>query len=276
MTYTQTYDQGSLFMNYMKAKTFLESHRDDRVPPFALAPHSTGHIKEQIQTRAIVVILDPKTLVIIAGPYEQLTPINCADPSGHMALWAIGLVAGVIIGVVIGGTYGGLTAVSQGATGWEVVGAIWIGALAGGIMGAGAGFGSAVLTGALAEVAGIAAFSGASWCIALGASAGTGVLGGFAMDTLSQTMYNGRVTDWASVGVSSLQAGIVNVVSMLSTSIGGGAGASWAANLGMNFVMGFPVSSASFTIDMFRYYVWNHEEEKERRRRHKVALAWSW
>lgn len=212
-----------------------------------------------------------------ANPYVYCynDPVTYVDPEGHMAVWAIGLITGAIIGAVVGGTYGGLTAASEGKMGWEVVGAIGIGALVGGIMGAGAGFGSAVLTGALANVVGIAAWSGASWGIALGASAGTGILGGFTMDTLSQTMYNGKVTDWASVGWSSLQGGIANVVSMLSTSVGGGAGTSWAANLGMNVVMGFPVSGISFAIDMFRYYVWISEEEKERRRRLKAALVWS-
>ena len=70
MTYTQTYNHGSLFMNYMNAKTYLESHRDDCIPSFALTPYSAGYITERLQTQVIVVILDPKTLVIIAGPYE--------------------------------------------------------------------------------------------------------------------------------------------------------------------------------------------------------------
>ena len=51
MAYKQTYNQGSLFMNYMNAKTYLESHRDDRVPPFALAPCSFKYITEGIRTQ---------------------------------------------------------------------------------------------------------------------------------------------------------------------------------------------------------------------------------
>lgn len=103
-----------------------------------------------------------------------------------------------------------------------------------------------------------------------------GALGGFTMDSLSQTMYGGGITDWASVGWSSLQGAVANMVSMLSTSIGGGAGSSWAANLSLNLVMGFPVSAVSFAVDMLRYYAWISEEEKERRKRRKAVLALSW
>lgn len=197
-------------------------------------------------------------------------PIMLSDNTGHFATWAIGLIAGAIIGHIIGGIYGGLTAASEGKKGWEVIGAIGIGSFVGGIMGAGAGFGSAVLTGAIAS---ISAWSGAAWCIGLGASALSGALGGFAMDAFSQIMYQGKVTDWASTGWSSLQGAIINVVSMFSTSIGGGAGSSWLANLGLNLIMGFSTSCVSFTVDMFRYYIWVSDDEKERRRHRSVSLV---
>jgi len=113
MTYAQTYDHGSLFMNHMNAKAYMDNHRDDHAPSFALAPHSTERITERLQTRVIVVILDPKTLVIIAGPYEQLTPVNYTDRTGHFAITASIIVWAAIIGAaagaVVGGAAGALT-----------------------------------------------------------------------------------------------------------------------------------------------------------------------
>ena len=99
MAYKQTYNQGSLFMNYMNAKTYLESHRDDRVPPFALAPCSFKYITEGIRTqeksRCIILVTSESVLFV------QLTPVNYADGSGHIAvalalliLGGIGAVAG--------------------------------------------------------------------------------------------------------------------------------------------------------------------------------------
>lgn len=85
-------------MNHMNAKTYLESHRDDRIPSFALAPYSAEYITEWFQTRVIVAILDPKTIVIIAGPYEQLTPVNCSDRSGHSPI----LLGMILIGAAVG------------------------------------------------------------------------------------------------------------------------------------------------------------------------------
>lgn len=82
--------------------------------------------------------------------------------------------------------------------------------------------------------------------------------------------------NWQSVGWSVLQGAVINTISMLSTTIGGGAGSSWSANIGLNVVMGFPVSGISFTLDMLRYYVWTSEEEKERRRRPKAILVLPW
>ena len=211
-----------------------------------------------------------------ANPYLYCLndPVTYADQTGRIiSVLMIGLIAGAIVGAAVGGTYGGLTAAAQGKTGWEIVGAIGIGIVAGGIMGAGAGVGAAVLT---SGIWGFAAYSGIAWGISLGASAGSGALGGLAMDTLSQVMHEGKVNDWQSVGWSVLQGAVINTISMLSTAIGGGAGSSWSANIGLNVVMGFPVSGISFTLDMLRYYVWTSEEEKERRRRPKAILVLPW
>ena len=61
-----------------------------------------------------------------------------------------------------------------------------------------------------------------------------------------------------------MQGSVINVISMLSTSICGGAGsASWSANVGLNIVMGFPVILVSFAIDMLRHFVWNSADGKE-------------
>ena len=88
--------------------------------------------------------------------------------------------------------------------------------------------------------------------------------GGFFGETLSQILYNGSINDLEAVAWSSLQGFVINVISMLSTSICGGAGgASWSANVGLNIVMGFPVSLVSFAIDMLRHFVWNSADGKE-------------
>ncbi len=92
------------------------------------------------------------------------------------------------------------------------------------------------------------------------------------MDATSQIMHTGYVNDWESVGWSALQGSVINIISMMTSLIGGGAGLSLAANLGLNFVMGFPISGISFTIDMLRYYVWATDKEKERKRRLKDVL----
>ena len=99
MAYTKTYDQGPLFMNYMNAKTYLGSHRDDRVPPFALAPCSFKYITEGIRTqeksRSIILIASESVLFV------QLTPVNYSDGSGHMVVAVALLILGGI-GAVAG------------------------------------------------------------------------------------------------------------------------------------------------------------------------------
>ena len=53
------------------------------------------------------------------------------DPSGHIAIWTIILLACIGLGVLVGGTYAGVTAYNNGARGWELVGWIALGAVAG-------------------------------------------------------------------------------------------------------------------------------------------------
>ena len=142
MTYAQTYDHGSLFMNHMNAKAYMDNHRDDHAPSFALAPHSTERITERLQTRVIVVILDPKTIVIIAGPYEQLTPVNYSDRSGHFPI----LLGMILIGAAVGAlSYTASEVVSYCLTGewswsWgQFAGSLIGGAVGGALMASGAG-----------------------------------------------------------------------------------------------------------------------------------------
>lgn len=192
-------------------------------------------------------------------------PVNFSDATGHIAEWLIALIAGAIAGVIIGGTYGGITAAAQGASGWQIVGAIRIGALTGGIMGAGAGFGSSVITNGIAS---IAKWSVKALLIGLSSGAVSGAVGGFANEALMQTMYHGHVNDWASVWWSALQAAGINTIAMFASTIGGGAGCSLSDNLCLSLVTGFPISAVSFTIDMFRYY----DEERKKRQRRKALM----
>ena len=229
MAYAQTYDHGSLFMNHMNAKAYMDNHRDDHAPSFALAPHSTERITERLQTRVIVVILDPKTLVIIAGPYEQLTHVNYADRTGHFAItasvifWAA--IIGAAAGAVVGGAAGGITAA---ATGGNVGLGVFFGALGGAVMGAGAGVGSAfiapVIAGGTAVVAGHALATGAAWGIGLGIGFTAGAVVGGAQEFFNQWSNS----DWDiskvrfdQVGWSALENGTFNTLSTVLGGFGG-------------------------------------------------------
>ncbi len=132
-------------MDYMNAKACLDSHYVDCTPSFAWAPYSTEYIKERIHTRAIIVVLGIKTLVIIAGPYEQLTPVNYYDPSGHSAI-LIGLLIGAALGFVVGVGYATYADCSDdnsinGSVGAEAyLGYGLLGGVIGGTLGAGIGY----------------------------------------------------------------------------------------------------------------------------------------
>jgi hypothetical protein len=57
------------------------------------------------------------------------------DPSGHIAISTIILLACIGLGALVGGTYAGVTAYNDGARGWELVGWTALGAVVGGAVG---------------------------------------------------------------------------------------------------------------------------------------------
>ena len=57
------------------------------------------------------------------------------DPSGHIAISTIILLACIGVGALVGGTYAGVTAYNDGARGWELVGWTALGAVVGGAVG---------------------------------------------------------------------------------------------------------------------------------------------
>ena len=183
MTYARAYSSNSSFMNYMNSKTFLDGHRRDRAPSFDLIPYATGYITERLQTRVIVAILDPKTIVIIAGPNEQLTPVNYTDRTGHSPErleWVLGgtLVVGAVALTIATAGLGGAIAGAIGTGFWASVAG---GAIAGGIVGAASG--AMISAGTQPMTVGAEGFSwnkvgaGALSGLATGAIAG-GVFGG--------------------------------------------------------------------------------------------------
>lgn len=81
MTYAQTYDHGSLSMNCMNAKAYMDNHRGDHAPSFAFTPHSTERIAERLQTQAM-----PRSIILVASEsvlFVQLTPVNYTDRTGY-------------------------------------------------------------------------------------------------------------------------------------------------------------------------------------------------
>ncbi len=57
------------------------------------------------------------------------------DPSGHIAISTIILLACIGVGALVGGTYAGVAAYNDGARGWELVGWTVLGAVVGGAVG---------------------------------------------------------------------------------------------------------------------------------------------
>ena len=64
---------------------------------------------------------------------------------------------------------------------------------------------------------------GAGTALAIGTSIafGSGAVGGATSDIFTQIINNGSVTDWASVGISALQWGVLNTVGTYLSSLGG-------------------------------------------------------
>ncbi len=62
-------------------------------------------------------------------------PIMYVDPSGHILISTIILLAYIGVGALVGGTYAGVTAYNDGTRGWKLVGWTALGAIVGGVVG---------------------------------------------------------------------------------------------------------------------------------------------
>ena len=158
--------------------------------------------------------------------YCNNNPIMYVDPSGHFVitlsviLWAA--IIGAALGIVSEAIYGGITAADNGQNVWVGIG---IGALTGGLMGAGAGVASLFIAPVLVEASvsmgNVLLSAGAALAIGTSIAFGSGAIGGAVSDMLTQSINNGRVSDWNSVGISALQWGLINTASAYLGSIGG-------------------------------------------------------
>ena len=82
------------------------------------------------------------------------------DPSGHLAISTIILLACIGLGALVGGTYAGVTAYNDGARGWELVGWTTLGAVAGGVVGGFVGYYAGPMAASLFGSGGGFAFAG--------------------------------------------------------------------------------------------------------------------
>ena len=171
--------------------------------------------------------LDPKSVNgLNLYCYCGNDPINFVDPSGHFVitlsavLWAAAIGFGV--GAVSGAVYGGITAAANGQDVWAGIG---IGALTGGIMGAGAGVASLfiapILAGGGVAIGATSISAGASLAIGTGISFGTGAIGGAVSDIWTQHVNNGAITDIDSIINSAFQWGFINTFGAFIGSVGG-------------------------------------------------------
>ncbi len=158
--------------------------------------------------------------------YCNNDPVNFVDPSGNFVitlsavLWAAAIGFGV--GAVSGAVYGGITAAANGQDVWAGIG---IGALTGGIMGAGAGVASLfiapILAGGGVAIGATSISAGASLAIGTGISFGTGAIGGAVSDIWTQHVNNGAITDIDSIINSAFQWGFINTFGAFIGSVGG-------------------------------------------------------
>lgn len=107
----------------------------------------------------------------LKSPFEYFTPVMYSDGSGQFAFLALT----AIIGAVIGGAAAGVKSYQHGARGWEVVGWSALGAVGGGLLGAGAGAGAATLLTGKAAASITTVYYGAksaAWAYTLGGAGG--------------------------------------------------------------------------------------------------------
>ena len=157
------------------------------------------------------------------------------DPNGTFVITVSALLmaafVGAMAGALVGGVYGGITAATNNQ---NVLAGVLIGMLAGGIMGARAGiaatFIAPVLAGEgilLATASGVGLVMGNSLSVGAALAIGTtiafgsGALGGFTSDSLTQIVNNGRVSNWESVMISALQWGGLNTIGTYLSALGG-------------------------------------------------------
>jgi len=219
--------------------------------------------------------LDPRSFGgINAYAYCLNDPIAKEDPNGRGPL-IVGLLAGAITGAVIGGTYGGLLGVTYGLSGKKLLFAIGIGAIAGAIMGIGSGLGSAVITSGW-KFLHVTAWSGKVFTCGAALGLVSGAVGGAMNDALIQIIRFGYIRDKGSIGWSALQRSVVNLFATFATTLGGGAGPYWGANLGLNLVMGFPLSTISFAVDVLRNRYGNSDNEEDQITKARRRLYFLW
>ncbi len=195
--------------------------------------------------------------------YCNNNPVMFVDPSGcfvitlSVILWAAIIGAG--LGIVSGAIYGGITAAANGQNVWVGIG---IGALTGGLMGAGAGVASLfiapVLVGASVSMGNVLLSAGAALAIGTSIAFGSGAIGGAVSDMLTQSINNGRVSDWNSVGISALQWGLINTASAYLGSIGGP-----LSKLETTFITGVfnnVTGGIGFVVDVIRNMISNRKQ----------------
>ena len=128
-------------------------------------------------------------------------PVMNVDPTGTFFLAC--LIVGLIVGAIAGAVIGGVQAAEAGYTGWDLVGAIFMGAVIGGAFGAMAG--ALVGLGGAMIGSGLSAISGAGGLLALagGGTAAAAAAAGVASVGLGVAVVGGGLAI-AGLGVNAL------------------------------------------------------------------------
>ena len=133
--------------------------------------------------------------------YCNNDPVNCVDPSGHMAFWLAAGLFFAAIGLICGATYAGITSYESGNRGWNLVGDIALGGLIGGIAGfavgsvLGAGV-SGLLTGSFVSSVQMVK-AGAALTHQMFRAGGITAAGYMMIDNLSNAFYNPIHVFWS-------------------------------------------------------------------------------